>query len=462
LLSRIFRPSAVKTADGGNWTTDGWIASNWGLNFWQRGYDPIPAGCSAIVESCISAYAQTIAMCPGSHWSLRDDGGRDRVTTSALSRILRKPNSYQTISDFLLNLTHSLYDDGNAYALALRNSRFEIEELHLMNPRHSGARIASTGDIFYALGGNEIVERMIAASGADRRLLEFVPARDVLHVRLKARKHPLVGESPMLSAALDEAASNAMARQAIAFYMNQSRPSGTLQTDLVLTKDQVTELRDRWNQQSQGLNAGGVPILTAGLKWNPMSGNARDAQLAEIMGYTDKRIASVFRVPLAILNLGGETPQGSTEALMQFWVATGLGFALNHIEEAFGTTFGLFGQPKEYLEFDTAALLRSAFKDRVDGWVRGITGGLFATNDGRRDFELPDAKFGDEPRVQQQVVPLSFWGQKPPKAPAAPAPEIAPPPPADGMGGSKNVDGTRDWTALILEAAERHAARIDS
>lgn len=459
---RMAASAVVKSVSGGSWTMDGWVGPDWGLNFWQRGLDPVPAGTSAIVESCISAYAQTIAMCPGSHWNLRDDGGRDRVTTSALSRILRKPNAYQTISDFLLNLTHSLYQEGNAYALALRNSRFEIEQLHLMDPRHSGARVAATGDVFYALGGNEIVERMVVSSGADRTLLDFVPARDVLHVRLKARRHPLVGESPMLSAALDEAASNAMARQAIAFYMNQSRPSGTLQTDLQLTKPQVDELRQRWNEQSQGLNAGGVPILTSGLKWNAMQANARDGQLAEIMGYTDKRIASVYRVPLSLLNLSGQGPQGSTETLMQFWVATGLGFALNHIEEAFGSTFGLFGQPKEYLEFDTAALLRSAFKDRVEGFARGVQGGIFSPNDARADFELPDAKFGDEPRVQQQVVPLSFWGQKPQKAPAAPSPQITPPPPPEGTGESKNVDGERDWTKLILAAAERHAERIDS
>jgi HK97 family phage portal protein len=456
-LSRIFGPPVAKTS-GGNWTMDGWIPSDWGVNFWQRGYDPVPAGTSAIVEACIEAYAQTIAMCPGSHWKLRDDGGRDRVTTSALSRILRKPNSYLTISDLLLNLTHSLYQYGNAYALALRNDRFEISELHLMDPRHSSVRVAQNGDIFYGLGGNEIVERMVAASGVDRRLLEFVPARDVLHVRLKTCRNPLLGESPLLSAALDEAASNAMARQAIAFYLNQSRPSGVLQTDLVLTQTQADELRQRWNQQSQGLNQGGVPILTAGLKWNPMAENAQNSQLAETMGYTDKRIAAVFRVPLQLVNLSGEAPQGSSESLMQFWVATGLGFALNHIEEAFGATFGLFGQPIEYLEFDTAALLRSAFKDRVAAFAQGVQGGIFSPNDARADFELPAVDDGDEPRVQQQVVPLSFWGQQPP---AAPAPPPAPPPPAAANEDSQNVGG-RDWTKLILAAAERHADRLNS
>lgn len=457
---RVGVPDVVKS--NGNQSIDGWIASDWGWNFWQRGHDPIQPGTSAIVEACVSAYAQTIAMCPGTHWRLSDGGGRDRVANSALSRILRKPNAYQTISDFLLNLTQSLYTDGNAYAVALRNERFEIAELHLMDPRHSAPRIAQTGDLFYALGGNEIVERMLGAVGADSGLLDFVPARDVLHVKLKTRRgNPLKGESPILSAIIDEAASNAMASQTLAFYRNQSRPSGTLQTDLTLSKDQVAELRDRWNQQSQGLNAGGVPILTAGLKWNPTAASARDSQLAEMVGYTDKRIAAVYRVPLSILNLSGQGPQGSTEALMQFWIATGLGFAINHIEDAIGRTFSLAGLPTEYLEFDTAALLRSAFKDRVEGWARGVQGGIFAPNDARSEFELPDAKFGDEPRVQQQVVPLSFWGQKPPKPAVAPPAPPAPPPPADGKGDSPDADeDNRDWAELILAAAERHEDRI--
>lgn len=479
LLGPDGSPIAIRAADmaavpmeeksiGGGWayTMDGLVSNNWGWNYWQRGYDPVPAGTSAIVESCVSAYAQTIAMCPGSHWRLREDGGRDRVSTSALSRILRRPNGYQTISDFLLNLTQSLYTEGNAYALALRNDRFEIAELHLMDARHCGARLAQTGDVFYSLAGNEIVERRFAAAGADTTVLEAVPSRDVLHVKLKTRcDDQLKGESPMLSAVLDEAASNAMARQALAFYANQSRPSGVLQSDQVLTKTQVDELRSRWNEQSQGLNAGGVPILTAGLKWQPMAATARDSQLAEIVGYTDKRIAAVYRVPLSILNLSGDGPQGSTEALMQFWIATGLGFAINHIEDAFGRTFGLFGLPDEYLEFDTAALLRSAFKDRVEGFARGVQAGIFGPNDARADFELPDAKFGDEPRVQQQMVPLSFWGQNPPKPPAPPAAQPAPPPPtADGTGDSPDVeeDDKRDWTEIILAAAGRYEDQIAS
>jgi phage portal protein BeeE len=104
----------------------GWLSSTAGsfMNWWQMGYDVQKGGSSAIVQACVSAYAQTAAMCMGSHWQAKDDGGRKRVTNSALSRILRQPNNYQSPSDFILNLVSILMRTGNAYALAVRNSRF--------------------------------------------------------------------------------------------------------------------------------------------------------------------------------------------------------------------------------------------------------------------------------------------------------------------------------------------------
>src|SRR5215467_6059063 len=101
-------------------------ASMW--NWWQCGFDVVGPTRSAMVEACISAYAETVAMCPADQWRARADGGRDRVTSTALSRILRYPNAYQSISDFFLNVVWALFASGNSYALALRNSRFEVDE----------------------------------------------------------------------------------------------------------------------------------------------------------------------------------------------------------------------------------------------------------------------------------------------------------------------------------------------
>jgi HK97 family phage portal protein len=431
----------------------GWIPSNWSVNWWQQGYNPLQTNGSAVVYACIAAYAQTIAMCPPTHWVSTGDNGRERSKTSALSRVLRRPNSYQSTSDFFLYLTRSLYGDkGAAYGLALRNARFEISEIHLMDPRMSWPRVATTGDVFYHLGGNEIVERLFANNPT---ALEAVPARDVLHVRLPSDRSPLEGISPFQAAMLEDAASNAMVAQALAFASNQGRPSGVLQTDATLNAEQVQILRQRWNEQTQGANQGGTPILTNGLKWNSAIVNSRDAQLAEFLQIADQRIATAYRVPLAILSLmSGQGPQGSTESLMRFWRSTGLGFAANHIETAFDRLFGLPGWPDDYLELDLDALERSEFKDQIEGLARGVQGGIFAPNEARARVDLPKAEFGDEPRVQQQVVPLSAWAQTPPATPAPDAPPPAPSAP-DEPQGEPNAGGQRDWAAEILEAADR-------
>ncbi|WP_180901948.1 phage portal protein [Martelella soudanensis] len=419
-LSRIMPTWSRRAAEGeyrpGPYQlSEGWLSAKAGSfwNFWQMGYNVQPYGeSSAMVEACVAAYAQTIAMCPGDHWRTTADGGRVRVANSPLARVIRKPNDYQSISDFLLNLTRALYEKGEGFALAIRNDRNEIAELHLM--RLGLPYIGVDGSIYYDLWGNEIAENRFDLSMP-------IPARDVLHVRLQTPKHPLKGVSPILATVLERTMAGAALNQQVAFYLNQARPSFMLETEQQLTKEQTDQLRERWNEQTRGENAGGTPILAWGLKAKPVTISAADTQLANMLKINNESIALAFRMPLAVLGIGA-TPFASTEALMSSWKASGLGFALNHIEEAFGLLFRLDGQPEEYLELDTEALMRSAFKDRMDGLSKAVIGGIFAPDEARNREGLSKVPggHGAEPRVQQQVVPLSYGSKMQPPAVAAP------------------------------------------
>lgn len=408
IWSRVFGGGKTKAAEGAfrpgpYMLSDGWLSASAGkfVNWWQMGHSLNPYGQSgAMVEACVSAYSQTVAMCPGGHWKMLPDGGRDLITTSALSRVLKRPNDYESMSDFLLNLTERLYRKGEGYALAVRNERNEIIELHRM--REGYPYIGADGSIFYSLSGNEIAESRFDLSAP-------VPARDVLHVRLKSPRHPLKGESPILAVALDQALSGAALNQQIAFYLNEARPSIMLETDEKLTKEQTQELRRSWDAQTKGDGAGGTPILAWGLKAKPISTNANDSRLADMLKLTDQNIALAFRMPLQILGIGG-TPFASTEALMSAWKSTGLGFALNHIEEAFGLLFRLKGMPDEYLEFDTDALLRSSFKEMIDA-LSAATGKVMTSDEARAKIGLGRKPGGDELYVQMQDIPLSMAGK---------------------------------------------------
>ncbi len=418
-----------KTAEGqyrpGPYLLDGgWLSASAGrlMNWWQAGHSLQPAGAgSAMVEACVSAYSQTVAMCPGAHKRALEDGGSEVITNSDLARIIKAPNDYQSMSDLLLNLTRTLYLRGEAFGIAFRNNRGEIAELHLM--RHGYPYLGADGSIFYSLHGNEIVERRFDMSAP-------IPARDVLHVRLHTPRHALKGESPILSTQLDLALSGAVLNQQVAFYLNEARPSFMLATEEKLTVEQTKALRERWDEQTKGEGAGGTPILTWGLKPIPVGATAADSRLADMLKLSDQNVALAFRVPLQILGIGG-APFASTEALMSAWKSTGLGFALNHIEEAFGKLFKLGGFPNEYLEFDSDALLRSSFKEMIDALTQGIKG-LMTSNEARKRVGLPRIKGGDQLFVQMQDIPIEQAGKEKPVLPVAPLPETPTPAPPPG------------------------------
>lgn len=386
--------------------TGGYIPADYPLNWWQTGRDPVRfSSTTAMVEACLAAYSQTIAMCPGDHWRQLSTGGRERIVpaNSALARVIRSPNDYQSMSDFLLNLARFVMHEGNGLAVAIRDGRGQVSEVHLMDPWQSSARIAPTGEIFYALAGNPILDARFEANGASI----LVPARDVLHVRLHTPKHPLKGESPMMAVAIDAAATDAIKQQQLSFYMNKARPGFILSTDEKLSPQQAVDIRTSWNEQAKGMNSGGTPILSAGLKPMTIATPARDAQLAELLQMSREDIALAYRVPLQILGIG-DTPYASTEALMQSWLSSGLGFLINHIESAFDRLFGLPGYPVEYAEFNTRALQRSNFKDEVDAIGIAVQRGLYTPNEARNRLEdLPPDADGGKLMMQGQMVPLS-------------------------------------------------------
>ena len=70
-----------------------------------------------------------------------------------------------------------------------------------MDPMLSYPRLATTGEVFYQLYGNDVIEKRLG----DEQLV--VPQRDVLHIRLHTVRHrfprPLVGELPLVAAYAD-------------------------------------------------------------------------------------------------------------------------------------------------------------------------------------------------------------------------------------------------------------------
>ena len=253
-------------------------------NWWQCGHDPVGGfPRSAIVEACVSAYCADGRHVPRDHWRLNDKGGRDRVKTSALSRILRRPNAYQSSSDFLLNATRSALSGrqrlrAGAAQRPLRDRRAAFDGLA---PEHVRS-VAETGEVFYQLGGNDSHRAGARRSAAAHRA---AARRAACPAALVERRYPrpLIGESPLAAAARrhrrrrrDRAAANAVLPE-------PSAPVGGAVDRPRARQGSVAIVRDRWDEQSRGLTQGRHADPHRRPESQPWSTPGKDAALAELM-----------------------------------------------------------------------------------------------------------------------------------------------------------------------------------
>lgn len=388
-----------------NYTMDGGLPTHWDWGWWQQNRKPLPlnTGMNATVEACIAALSQTTAMCPIYQMVDRDADGQVRKKGSNLERVLLNPNPYETRSLFIVNALRSMYGQGNAYIVAERNATNNITGLHLMNPNSTRAYYYPEDNSVWYFASTKTNQPFAQMTEEDR----VFPARNVMHLRLYTTNDPLKGETPLSAALNAVSANNAITGHQNAFFNNMSRPSGTLSTDEALNKEQMNFLRNAWNEQSAEINSGRLPILSRGLKFTPLALNSQDSQLVEAYGLTVADISRAFRVPLVLINDMSGATFNNAEQTMQFFLASGLGFLLNHIELEIAKLFGL--PFSETVQFDTDVLLRTNFAERMKGLKEAVLGGIYAPDEARLTIGRGKVEGGEEPRVQMQVVPLSAY-----------------------------------------------------
>ena len=257
--------------------------------------------------------------------------------------------------------------------------------------------IAEDGSLFYSVGTNPMIAEEIDY---------LVPARDILHLRQYTPRHPLIGESAIKAASLSIGINVALNQNQAAFFSQMNRPSGVLTTDMQLTKDQLTQLRSAFDDQSKTWNQGGMPILSNGLKFQQLGVSSVDAQLIGSQRMSVEEIARVFGVPLPVIGDLSHATLSNVESLINMWLSISLGSTLENIERSLDRLFDL--PANEAIDLDTAPLLRTDFMGKIDGLTKGIQGGLFTPNEGRAQMNLSDIPNGDQAFMQRQMTSLDL------------------------------------------------------
>jgi HK97 family phage portal protein len=286
----------------------------------------------------------------------------------------------------------------------------------VLNPGRVRPLVAPDGSVFYQL------QQDLLSFQPEENLT--VPASEIIHDRMNAFYHPLWGLSPIYANHLPAAQALRILKYSDRFFNNAARPSGMLTAPGIITKETLDRLKTHWSQEYSQENQGKVAIAGEGLKFEPMTQNAVDAELVKQLEMSDKKVCTTFGVPAFKVGVEGAPTYDNVEAMDQIYYS---GCLQKHIEDIERLLLNGLELPSGYyVEFDLDGLLRMDTARKVEAYQKLVAAGIVAPNEARAEFDYSPVTGGDTPYLQQQYYPLD---KRPGNAPPAP-PQIQPPAPA--------------------------------
>ena len=341
------------------------------------------------VLACVRVISESIGSLPIHTFEVEADLDRKVDFAHPVSRLLQKPNQYQTTYSFFSTAMTNLLLEGNCYYYIERDNSARPIALIYLNPDKVDV-IPFEGSLYYQYADFE----------------NPIPQTDVLHFMgtgFDGKK----GKS-VLRMQQDTIGLSIGSNVTAATYFGQSaQVAGVLKTDHKLTDEQIQRLRNSWNNSHQGaFNSNKTAILEAGMDFKPITINAKDKQLLESRRFQVEEIARIFRVPLSLIgHLEKAANYNSIEALSTDFVKFTLTPYLVQLEQEMNIKLFRESEFGKYeVKFDTKGLLRGDSTARANYYREMMQIGALSINEVRQAEQLN--RIGEEGDVH--YFPMNF------------------------------------------------------
>lgn len=394
---------ALQSVPGSSW---------WGVireafsGAWQKNieirHDTVLANTT--VFACITTIASDIAKMSWLLKRLDVDGLWYPTTSASFSQLLVTPNRYQNHIQFKEQWMISKLSRGNTYVLKERDNRNVVVSLYILDPNRVIPMVADDGSVWYQVSADNL-----AGLGIEGTTM-LVPASEIIHDRWNCLFHPLMGLSPIFACGLPAIQALNMMRNYTRFFNNQAVPGGILTAPGSISDETVARLKDDWQNNFTGDNAGKVAVLGDGLKFEAMAMTAVDAEVIAQFRYSDEKICAAFHMPQYKVGVGAAPTYNNIGALQQDYLNTCLQVHIESME--LGMDLGL-ALPKDIdVLLDLDCLLRMDPISAVAVQSEGVKGSLVSPNEGRKKLGLPPVEGGDSPMAQQQNFSLAALAKR--------------------------------------------------
>ena len=349
------------------------------------------------VYRCINIKSNAIAMLPLQAFK-RTDSGREREKRHIVSKLLEtRPNPYQSPFKFKHLMETHRNTWGNAYINIEWGANGRPRALWLLNP--------SVTEPYVDVQNNRLWYHTTLPNGK----FTFIGDGDIVHLS-SLSTDGIKGKPPIQVARESIGSSQAAQKFKGQFYKHGASNSGVLKVPGLLNSEAKDVVRDEWERANTGINnAQRVAILDAGLEFQSISMPLKDAQFVESMKFDKAEIATMFDIPLHMVNELDRATHSNIEHENLSFIQNTLSPILRQYEEEI--SYKLFSdreQKRFYLKFNLESLLRADKKTQGEFYALMLDKGVFSIND---VLELEDRNAienGDKHRVDLNHIALDI------------------------------------------------------
>ena len=358
---------------------------------------PSTALTFSAVWAAMRLLSESVSTLPIGVYKKSNNGDRVEQNTDLSYLLKYQPNTYQNKITFIEKIMMDLLSNGNSYVRIERNNLGKPIELLPLN----------YNDVNVYFKDNRLYY-------SSEQLKGTYNAEDVLHFKLitnvNALEHGtqdggILGMSPITQCKNAIGWGMDVEEFGRTFFKNGAKLSGVLKTDRALSEQAIDRLRNSFNNNYSKLSGSNqTAVLEEGLEFQPLSVSSDNAQFLQRREFSISEIARIFNVPPHLLKDLTKSSFNNIEMQSQEFVTYSLMPYLNKIELEMNTKlFRKTNIGKEYVKFNTNALLRGNIKDRSDYYKTAITNGWLSINEVRAKEEENKIADGDK-----HFIPLNM------------------------------------------------------
>lgn len=354
----------------------------------------------ATVYACVRILSESIAQLPIE--LLRRDGRTvTKVEDHPVLRLLSEPNGWQTPHEFWqFNVTNNELR-GNHYAFKT-NVRSEVRELIPLRAESVNISL---------LGG----QKQFNVSDSDTGISGTFGADEIYHGRnLGTNIYEGISTIGYAAAfAIDLALD--METHGSNIFKNGAQPAMSLEVPGELSDNAFKRLKRSIRKKYEGAqNAGKTLVLEGGAKATKLAMTSEDAQYLESRKFQKQEIASIFGVPLFLIN---ETEKSTTwgsgleqvsKGFLRYTLAPRLSRICQTLKRELLTPDERINH---FFRFNTDEFSLGDFKERMEGYAKSIEAGILNPNEVREREGMNPREGGDEYRIPLNTAAENDQGQ---------------------------------------------------